>query len=197
MSSVACCPFCLSTDPNKVGVEKATGKVCRDSFHCPIPESHSDQPGGVFRYCQYCDYREADDPGVFIGSAALLDALYDTYVAHIALSETEGPDGPYLWCACGWRSDDLDGHGTRSDNPGMSYAVHLTNAQHAAVLQERRIRRSEAEWRAWFAALPDVGEHDWESIRKRVVTLLSRTRPDRDAYEAAYKFLASRADDDA
>jgi hypothetical protein len=53
-----CCPFCLSMDPNKVGIEQATGKVCRDPFHCPIPESHSDQPGGVFRYCQYCDYRE-------------------------------------------------------------------------------------------------------------------------------------------
>ena len=78
---------------------------------------------------------ERDDPTVFIGSVALIDALYETYVEHIAISETEGPDGPYLWCACGWRSDDLDGHGTRSDNPGMSYAVHLTNAQHGAAVK--------------------------------------------------------------
>lgn len=54
---IVCCPFCLSTDPNKVGVEQATGKVCRDPFHCPIPDSHSAN-GGPFRYCQYCDWRE-------------------------------------------------------------------------------------------------------------------------------------------
>lgn len=71
----------------------------------------------------------------FIGSVALLDALHETYVQHIAISEPDGPDGPYLWCVCGWRSDDLDGRGTRSDNPGMSYAVHLTNAQHAAAVE--------------------------------------------------------------
>lgn len=76
------------------------------------------------------------DAGTFIGSQALITALYETYVEHMGIVETNGPDGrPYLWCACGWRSDDLDGHGMRSDNPGMSYAVHLTNAQHAAAVQ--------------------------------------------------------------
>jgi len=78
---------------------------------------------------------EDDDQGVFIGSVALLDALYETYREHIGTTESEGPSGPYLWCACGWRSDDLDGHGTRSDSPGQSYAIHLTNAQHAAAVK--------------------------------------------------------------
>ncbi len=50
----ACCPWCLSTDPNKVGVEKATDKVCRNEFHCPCPEYH----GSPFRMCPYCDWRE-------------------------------------------------------------------------------------------------------------------------------------------
>lgn len=76
-----------------------------------------------------------NDVSIFVGSQALLTALYDTYVEHIGMVEHDGPDGPYLWCACGWRSDDLDGHGTRSDNPGESYAVHLTNAQHAAAVK--------------------------------------------------------------
>jgi len=52
-----CCPFCLSMDPNMVGTEVATGKVCRDAFHCPVPDSHSDR-GGPFRFCPYCDWRE-------------------------------------------------------------------------------------------------------------------------------------------
>lgn len=67
----------------------------------------------------------------FIGSSALLTALYDTYVEHIGVVEHEGPDGPYMWCACGWRSDDLGSN----DSPGQSYAVHLTNAQHAAAVK--------------------------------------------------------------
>lgn len=51
------CPWCKSTDPNKVGVQQSTGKVCRDPFHCPDPSGHSAN-GGPFRYCQYCDWRE-------------------------------------------------------------------------------------------------------------------------------------------
>jgi hypothetical protein len=50
----ACCPFCLSTDPNKVGTEQATGIVCRHEFHCPAPERH----GNPWRFCPYCDWRE-------------------------------------------------------------------------------------------------------------------------------------------
>ena len=71
-----------------------------------------------------------NDAGLFIGSSALMTALYDTYTEHIGVTETEGPDGPYIWCACGWRSDDL-----LSGPPGQSYAVHLTNAQHAAAVK--------------------------------------------------------------
>jgi hypothetical protein len=76
----------------------------------------------------------------FVGSMALLTALHDTYVEHIGVAEADGPSGPYVWCACGWRSDDLPG-----GPPGASYAVHLTNAQHAAAVKAlqpivRRIR---------------------------------------------------------
>lgn len=73
----------------------------------------------------------ADDPTVFIGSVALITALYDTYVEHIGITETDGPNGPYIWCACGWRSDDFP----ERTNPGEGYAVHLTNAQHAASVK--------------------------------------------------------------
>lgn len=76
-----------------------------------------------------------DDPSVFIGSGALLAALHDTYVKHIGMVEPDGPDGPYMWCACGWRSDDLDGNGAVSETPGLSYAVHLSNAQHKAAVK--------------------------------------------------------------
>lgn len=86
----------------------------------------------------------AEKDTTFIGSLALLTALYDTYVEHIGVVEPDGPDGPYMWCACGWRSDDLGSN----DNPGDSYAVHLTNAQHAAgvkVLQPI-VRRVTAQY---------------------------------------------------
>jgi len=73
----------------------------------------------------------AENDATFIGSAALLTALYDTYVAHLHIAEPDGPDGPYIWCGCGWRSDDLG----PNDNPGESYAVHLSNAQHAAAVK--------------------------------------------------------------
>ncbi len=49
-----CCPFCLAIDPNMVGIEKATGKVCRNEYHCPVPNAHGDP----FRICPYCDWRE-------------------------------------------------------------------------------------------------------------------------------------------
>lgn len=51
------CPWCNSNNPDIVGRHKGTEKVCRDSYHCPIPDSHSAN-GGPFRYCQYCDWRE-------------------------------------------------------------------------------------------------------------------------------------------
>lgn len=82
--------------------------------------------------CSVCAAHREDpnDPSVFIGSSALLTALLDTYVEHIGIPETDGPDGPYMGCCCGWRSDDLS-----NDNPGLAYAIHLTNAQHAAAVK--------------------------------------------------------------
>lgn len=65
----------------------------------------------------------------FIGSIRLMDALYETYLEHIGIFEPTGPDGPYIWCACGWRSDTFTAR-----EPDTSYAVHLTNAQHAAAV---------------------------------------------------------------
>ncbi|WAY18412.1 hypothetical protein OF855_24555 [Mycolicibacterium fortuitum] len=56
---LVCCPFCLSMDPNKVGIEQATGIVCRHPFHCPSPEFH----GNPFRYCQWCSWSEDGEAG--------------------------------------------------------------------------------------------------------------------------------------
>ncbi|WP_280317265.1 hypothetical protein [Nocardia wallacei] len=50
----ASCPWCKSTNPDLVGVDDKTGKVCRDPFHCPVPEGH----GNPWRMCPYCDWRE-------------------------------------------------------------------------------------------------------------------------------------------
>lgn len=72
-----------------------------------------------------------DDPSVFIGSNALMSALYDTYREHVGITETDGPDGPYIGCVCGFRTDD-DTIGDR--NPGLSYAMHLVKAQHDAAV---------------------------------------------------------------
>jgi hypothetical protein len=53
-ADMVCCPFCLSLDPNKVGIENATGIVCRHAFHCPSPEFH----GNPFRMCPHCSWNE-------------------------------------------------------------------------------------------------------------------------------------------
>lgn len=76
------------------------------------------------------EHSAESDAAIFIGSSALLTALYETYVEHIGIVEPEGPDGPYVWCACGWRSDDLS-----NGSPGNAYAIHLTNTQHAAAVK--------------------------------------------------------------
>ena len=57
-----------------------------------------------------------------------------------------------------------------------------------------------AEWGlgdAWGDHCPDIGEYDWERVDERIKTLLSQTRPDRDAFEAANQFLASRAENES
>lgn len=53
-NDMVCCPFCLSLDPNRVGIERATGIRCRHEFHCPVPDTHGDP----FRYCAYCNWNE-------------------------------------------------------------------------------------------------------------------------------------------
>lgn len=73
----------------------------------------------------------AENDATFVGSSALLTALHETYVEHIGIVEPDGPDGHYIWCACGWRSDNLG----PNNHPGNSYAVHLANAQHAAAVK--------------------------------------------------------------
>lgn len=65
----------------------------------------------------------------FVGSIALIGALYETYEQHIGVAENDGPDGPYVWCSCGWRSD---------DGGATSYGIHLVNAQHAAAASALR-----------------------------------------------------------
>lgn len=92
----------------------------------------------------------ADD--TFIGSNALITALYETYTEHLGMVEGDEHGEQYVWCVCGWRSDDVD----------ESYAVHLTNAQHAAAvvaLQPLVVRRPEGldvgrtqAWDEGFAA---------------------------------------------
>lgn len=77
----------------------------------------------------------APEPSDQARSGGLLTALRETYEQHIGIAEPDGPDGPYMWCACGWRSDDLG-----DVLPGAAYAEHLADAQHAAaveVLSER------------------------------------------------------------
>lgn len=112
------------------GPEHSTEK---DAGACVNEWAH----GNPFRYCA-CGWIEPEpvkaegDQSVFIGSVALLDALYETYREHIGITEPEGPDGPYIWCGCGWRSDTMWGP---NDSPGQSYALHLTNAQHAAAVK--------------------------------------------------------------
>ena len=46
---------------------------------------------------------------------------------------------------------------------------------------------------AWGDWLPDVGEDDFYAIRNRAEQLLVLSCPTREAYNAAYDFIAARA----
>lgn len=87
-----------------------------------------------------CWTKAADPPRATTGSHRLNNAMYDTWVEHMAMPEPGSADGlvrPYMACVCGWRSDDLLGDDTwvRSDNPGASYANHLANHLHDAAIE--------------------------------------------------------------
>lgn len=114
------------TKPNPDQPERCPSIDPHDTLQCARRIHDDDQ-------CQFgtLAWRKGTRPTPFVGSGALLTALYETYEAHIGITEPDGPDGPYIWCACGWRSDDLG----PNSNPGASYAVHLTNAQHAAAVK--------------------------------------------------------------
>lgn len=77
--------------------------------------------------------REAADD--WLGSVTLTHALEAVLTEHITIAEPEGPDGPYIWCACGWRSDDIG-----RDNPGVGVITHLLNVLHAATVEPIRTR---------------------------------------------------------
>lgn len=69
----------------------------------------------------------------FCGSVGLIDAIHETLRDHVWTVESQPPPPvrPYIWCLCGWRSDDLD----RPSGDAMSaLLVHLTNAVHAAAV---------------------------------------------------------------
>lgn len=62
----------------------------------------------------------------------------------------------------------------------------------------RRVIVQLVEWglgEAWEDWAPDIGEHDWIRVQSRVEALLDD--PEAHEYEAAYKFLAARAENDA
>lgn len=87
-----------------------------------------------------CWRKAVGTPDITTGSRRLNEAMYDTWVEHMAMSEPGSPDGlvrSYMACACGWRSDDLHSDDTwvRSENPGASYANHLANRLHDAAIK--------------------------------------------------------------
>lgn len=81
----------------------------------------------------------------FLGSAALMDALGAAAVDHTSFVEVPDDLPPYIWCACGWRSDDLPRE--RGDEQ-RAFIVHLTNVLHEAsvkALQPMVLRITDVE----------------------------------------------------
>lgn len=125
----------------------------------------------------------------FIGSMALINALFETYREHIGITEHDGPDGPYIWCGCGWRSDTIS-----SDTPGASYAIHLTNAQHAAAVKalqpivirkdatHTRLLDTIAELTETVAAVEGLADRLWADGQK---STKKRSYPQGVAYRSA------------
>jgi hypothetical protein len=81
----------------------------------------------------------------FLGSARLLEMLRQNLSAHAYWSETPPVGGPYLACACGWRSDD---NGGLAKDAAAALWVHLSNEMHAVAVETLRevgvVRRSDA-----------------------------------------------------
>ena len=44
---------------------------------------------------------------------------------------------------------------------------------------------------------PEIGEHDWERVEAEIDRLVKRLAPTLDEFEAAYEYLASRAEHDS
>jgi hypothetical protein len=71
-------------------------------------------------------------PEQWLGSVAVSAALFDVLILHVTFTEQAGGGvAPYIWCTCGWRSDE-DDRG-EPDNAARAAAVHLTNVLHKAV----------------------------------------------------------------
>lgn len=105
-------------------------------------EWNCDDCGARCRSGALCDCwtKAVEPPRATTGSRRLNEAMYDTWVEHMAMPEPGSDDGlvrPYMACACGWRSDDLLGDDTWicSNNPGNSYAIHLANHLHDAAIE--------------------------------------------------------------
>lgn len=64
-------------------------------------------------------------PEEWFGSVGVCNAIFEALSQHLTLPD---PEGAYMWCACGWRSDERPG-----SEPGPAAVVHVTNAVHVAV----------------------------------------------------------------
>jgi hypothetical protein len=40
---------------------------------------------------------------------------------------------------------------------------------------------------------PEIGEHDWEAVEKRLWQIIDNLKPERGLFDAAYEFLEGRA----
>jgi hypothetical protein len=71
----------------------------------------------------------------YCGSVGVMAVIHDTLREHIWNTEIPECIPPYIWCLCGWRSDDLPcDQGTEM----AALLVHLSNAIQAATVEPIR-----------------------------------------------------------
>lgn len=90
--------------------------------------------------------QRAEKGAAFIGSVRLLEAMEQCAREHIMITETDppAPVKPYIWCLCGWRSDQA---GSGPETAGNGAILHLANEMHRAsvpvidtLMSEREVR---------------------------------------------------------
>ncbi len=121
------------------------------------------------------------------------ETLAEVLAAHHWAAEVSPPEGvnPYLWCVCGWRSDDAtDAHWASGEHARLAHA-------HVAAFVEARLAARIVQARAGEGALREQVARDIERRRNEHWQQHLRDHPYADAQSCPGDYAAHDAYYDA